>query len=93
MTTTRRIVGIVVAGTLAAGVGLIAAPAVQATTKFTNCTNLLKVYPHGISKSKAAADRAVRNGQHRPAVKPTVYADSYKTLDRDDDGSMCEQPA
>ena len=54
---------------------------------------MLKVYPHGISKDKKAADRAVRNGQNRPAVAPKVYADSYKSLDRDKDGSMCEQDA
>ena len=80
--------------TCALALGMVAvAPLANAiTTKFTICAKMLKVYPHGISKSKAAANRAVNNGQHRPAVRPGVYEDSYTTLDRDKGGSMCEQP-
>lgn len=92
MTSVKRLVGIISASSLALGLAVTAPPASAATTKFTSCDQVLKVYPHGISKTKAAADRAVRNGQHRPAVRPGVYEDSYKTLDRDKDGSMCEQP-
>jgi hypothetical protein len=51
-----------------------------------------KVYKYGISKSSKAQARAVREGMYRPPVKPQVYADSYKTLDRDKDGTMCEVP-
>jgi hypothetical protein len=66
--------------------------AVQATTKFTSCDQMHKVYKHGVAKDKRSQDRAVREGMYRPALKPTVYAASYKTLDRDKDGVMCEVP-
>jgi hypothetical protein len=89
---TRRGTALIAACALGLGLVAVAPPAGAATTKFTSCAKMLKVYPHGISKSTAAANRAVRNGQYRPAVRPTVYANSYKTLDRDKDGSMCEQP-
>lgn len=32
------------------------------------------------------------DGMYNPPVKPAVYRDSYKTLDRDKDGTMCEVP-
>jgi hypothetical protein len=84
---------VVLALALAAVLIGVASPASAATTKFTSCDQMHRVYPQGISKSKAAANRAVQNGQARPKVAPKVYADSYKTLDRDRDGSMCEVPA
>jgi hypothetical protein len=72
--------------------GLLIEPAAHAaTTKFRSCDAMLRVYAHGIAKDKKAADRAVANGQYRPVVAPKVYRDSYKSLDRDKDGSMCEQ--
>lgn len=89
---TRRGTALIAACALGFGMVAVAPPASATATKFTSCEKMLKVYPQGISKSKAAANRAVRNGQQRPAVRPTVYEDSYKTLDRDKDGSMCEQP-
>jgi len=64
--------------------------AAQAVTKFMSCEKMHVKYPKGISKSPSAASLAVQNGQLRPEVAPQVYADSYKTLDRDKDGSMRE---
>jgi hypothetical protein len=51
-----------------------------------------KVYPYGISKSSKAQARAIREGMYKPPVRAQVYEDSYKTLDRDKDGTMCEVP-
>lgn len=90
--TTGRGTALIATCSLVLGMVAVAPPANATTTKFTICAKMLKVYPHGISKSKAAANRAVNNGQYRPAVRPGAYDDSYKTLDRDKDGSMCEQP-
>ena len=90
MTTGRRIVGIAIAAALGLGLGF--APAQAATTKFTSCDKMHKVYPYGISKSSKAQARAVREGMYKPPVKAQVYEDSYKTLDRDKDGTMCEVP-
>ena len=83
----------IIAGTVIVVLVAGATPAHAATTKFTSCAKMLRVYPQGIAKDKKAADRAVKNGQYRPAVAPKVYRDSYKSLDRDHDGSMCEQDA
>lgn len=90
---TRR-AGVIAFAALCGALSLtvVAAPlSSAATTKFTSCEKMLKVYPYGIAKDGKAADRAYRNGQYRPKVAPQVYRDSYKSLDRDHDGSMCEQ--
>lgn len=63
-----------------------------APTRFTSCDALHKYYKYGISKDKQSQLRAVREGMYKPALQPRVYADSYKTLDRDKDGTMCEVP-
>ena len=90
MTTGRRIVSVAIACLVGFGLGL--APAHAATTKFTSCEKMHKVYPYGISKSSKAQARAVREGMFKPPVRAQVYEDSYKTLDRDKDGTMCEVP-
>ena len=90
MTTGRIAASIAIATAL--GLGLSIAPAQAATTKFTSCDKMHKVYKYGISKDKKAQARAVREGMYRPPVKAKVYANSYKTLDRDKDGTMCEVP-
>ena len=64
----------------------------EATTKFTSCDQMHKVFKYGIAKDKRSQERDVRACMYRPALKPTVYAASYKTLDRDKDGVMCEVP-
>lgn len=70
----------------------VASSASAAPTKFTSCASMYKYYKYGISKNKKAQKRAVKTGMHKPAVKAAVYRDSYKTLDRDRDGTMCEVP-
>lgn len=92
MTTGRSIVGIVAASSLALGLAVFAAPAAEARTTFTSCDQMHRTYQYGISKSVRAQSRAVRAGMYRPALRPRVYQDSYKTLDRDKDGTMCEVP-
>ncbi|MBU6146605.1 MAG: excalibur calcium-binding domain-containing protein [Actinomycetales bacterium] len=72
---------------------VLASPAGAATTRFTSCEKMHRVYEHGISKDAKAQSRAVREGMHKPVVMPKVYADSYKSLDRDKDGTMCEVPS
>jgi hypothetical protein len=90
----KRVVATVCAGVLlTAGVQIgVASSASAAPTKFTSCASMYKYYKHGISKNKKAQKRAVKAGMYKPAVKPAVYRDSYKTLDRDKDGTMCEVP-
>lgn len=88
----RRLVGVLVTTLLVAVLAPGAAPAGAATTRFTSCDAMHEVYAYGIAVSRAAATRAVSDGMYRPRVKPQVYADSYKTLDRDKDGVMCEVP-
>jgi hypothetical protein len=71
------------------GVGALPA---SATTRFTSCDQMHRVYKYGVAKDGRSQTRAVQQGMYRPALKPTVYASSYKTLDRDKDGVMCEVP-
>ena len=63
-----------------------------ASLKFTSCDQMHLVYKYGVATNKASQSRAVREGAHRPALKPLVYSASNKTLDRDKDGVMCEVP-
>ena len=64
----------------------------SAPTKFTSCDAMHKYYKYGISKDKSSQQKAVQTGMYKPSLQPRVYADSYKTLDRDKDGTMCEVP-
>jgi excalibur calcium-binding domain-containing protein len=85
----RSFAPLVVSAVALTGV-LAAAPADAAPPKrFANCTALTKVYPHGVAKSTAAANRQVRDGNGRPAVKSAVYAVNAGS-DRDKDGTACE---
>ena len=66
----------------------LAGPA-DAAAGFGNCTNMHKVYKHGVAKSKKAAAYQVKKGYGRPAVKPKVYSVN-SSMDRDKDGTACE---
>lgn len=90
----KRVAATACAGILlAAGIQVgLTSSASAAPTRFTSCASMYKYYKYGISMNKAAQQRAVRAGMYKPAVKPAVYRDSYKTLDRDKDGTMCEVP-
>ena len=68
------------------------APA-SATTHYANCTALHRDFKHGVSKSKAAAKKQVRQGYGLPAYgkhAKAVYAANKSNLDRDKDGTACE---
>ncbi len=68
------------------------APAHAAETKFKSCAQMHETYKYGIAKNKKAQRRAVKDGMYKPKVRKRVYKNSYKTLDRDKDGVMCEVP-
>lgn len=67
-------------------------PSASSSQKFTSCDQMHKVFKYGVAKDKKSQTRAVAEGMYRPSLKPKVYAASYKTLDRDKDGVMCEVP-
>ncbi len=72
----------------------VATPAEAAGRKFANCTELAKVYPHGVSKSAAAAQKQVRQGYGKPAhgkKARAVYHTNKGSMDRDKDGTACER--
>lgn len=88
----RNVLGILTASLLVA-VGL-AAPAYAtqaAAKKFTSCDGLLAEYANGVAKSKAAANKATKEGFARPRVSAALYKTNGSRLDRDNDGVMCEQ--
>ena len=90
----RRVIPGVCASMLAIGGMTIAfAPGANgAPTNFTSCDAMHNYYKYGISKDKKSQQKAVQAGMFKPSLQPRVYADSYKTLDRDKDGTMCEVP-
>ncbi|MFT3871047.1 MAG: excalibur calcium-binding domain-containing protein [Nocardioides sp.] len=72
----------------------LASPAEAAPGKYySSCDKLHKDYRHGVARSKAAANRAVRDGYGRPSTSRAakkVYARNHSRLDRDNDGTACE---
>jgi hypothetical protein len=69
-----------------------AAPA-HATTVYSSCAALHRVWPYGVAKSYAAGTYQVRHGHHRPASGPQaqkVYWANYRGRDADRDGTACE---
>lgn len=83
--------------TLAAPLSVIAVsgPSQAAGPKhYASCTKLAKDFKHGVSKSKKAALRQVRDGYGMPAYSKkakAVYWENHANLDRDDDGTACER--
>ena len=71
-----------------AGAPVSASPLV-ATKKFANCTELNKVYPGGVAKSKSVKNKGGVT-KKKPTVSPAVYSEN-KTKDRDGDGIACEK--
>lgn len=90
------VLAVAVAGSVAL-VGVEIGPSSAApAAKYRYCKNLLKDWPSGVAKNKTAANRAVREGFYRPASSAKarkVYRDHHSNLDRDDDGTACEQTA
>jgi hypothetical protein len=91
--TTKTLRGAVAALALGAPLFLVAAPADAAAPYFSSCDNLTHAWPNGVAKSRIAASRAVRDGYSRPATSRravAVYWENYRRLDRDRDGTACE---
>jgi hypothetical protein len=60
---------------------------------FRSCDALTAKWPNGVAKGPVAAAKAVRDGYSRPAttrLAQQVYWGNYTRLDRDRDGTACE---
>ena len=84
----RSAVGVLAAVAVTSLALSVSTPA-EAATKFANCTAMHRVYKHGVAKSTTAANKQVRDGYGRPAVRPKVYRANINS-DRDKDGTACE---
>jgi hypothetical protein len=92
---TIRRVALAVVGTALGTTVAIAVPASAAaephpTRVFASCAGVNAEYAGGVARTKAAADRVVRQGHLQPIVCPTAYAENRR-LDRDRDGVVCER--
>lgn len=77
--------------TLALGGAVVTAAPASAATKFGNCSQLNKSYPHGVGVS-GARDKV--SGSKRPVTNFTADSATYqlnKRLDRDNDKIACEK--
>jgi hypothetical protein len=84
---------LVAAGAITLSLGATSMAPAQAQTKYSNCTALHRDFKHGVARSKAAANRQVRDGYGRPAFgrhARDVYWANHANLDRDKDGTACE---
>ena len=71
-----------------------ATSAAAAGTYYSSCAKLTRVFPHGVSKSRKAALKQVRQGYAMPAYGKKArdtYARNSSRLDRDRDGTACER--
>ena len=57
--------------------------------KFSNCSQLNKVYPGGVAKSKSSKNKG-GSTNYSPTVNAKVYAEN-SSKDRDKDGIACEK--
>lgn len=89
----KKLIAAAAATIALAPLGLVASPADAAGRYFANCTALNHVWAHGVAKGPKAAAYQVRQGNSRPAYGPkarAVYWRNYTRLDRDRDGTACE---
>lgn len=87
----KSIAAIVVAlAVLAASLVVTAPPAAAAPKRYASCAKLRADFPKGVARTKAAAQRQVKAGFRRPAVKPVVYKKNRR-LDPDRDRTACEK--
>lgn len=56
--------------------------------KFRNCAALSKDYPTGVARSVSAANKALKAGFERPAVRKKIYQANIR-LDRKKSGAVC----
>jgi hypothetical protein len=61
----------------------------EAVTDYRNCDHMHRTYAHGVVRSDAVADRQVRTGHFRPAVRPKIYRVNDES-DSDKDGTARE---
>jgi hypothetical protein len=61
----------------------------QFERKFSNCTELNKVYPGGVAKNKKVKNKGGAT-KNMPAIKPSIYKKNA-SKDRDRDGIACER--
>lgn len=72
---------------------VVLSPAEAAAPSFRSCDALTAKWPNGVAKGPVAAAKAVRDGYSRPATTKLavqVYWTNYRSLDRDKDGTACE---
>lgn len=65
---------------------VLALPAGAEAATFKNCSALNKIYPNGVAKSAAAANKQKK----LPKVSKSIYSQHLK-MDRDKDGTICEK--
>jgi hypothetical protein len=69
-----------------------AAPPTAAAASFSNCTELNRVYHHGISNRHFTRHGWIRRGASgKGAYRPRLYKRVHTSLDRDDDHIACEK--
>jgi hypothetical protein len=69
--------------------GPVAASPVLFAKKFSNCTELNKVYPGGVAAAKSVKNQGGKT-KKTPTVNAKVYAEN-SGKDRDKDGIACEK--
>ncbi len=90
---TKTLRGAVAALALTIPLLSLAVPAEAAAPYFSSCGKLTQKWPNGVAKGPVAAAKAVRDGYSRPAITTLakqVYWGNYSRLDRDRDGTACE---
>jgi hypothetical protein len=88
MRTRKILLGLVATAAIATPLALAAAPANAAAPtprQYANCTEMHKVYTHGVARTLAAS----RHDGHGAPVRPVVYSMNSGS-DRDRDGVACE---
>ena len=93
MPMTKTFRGAVAALALTAPLLIVTTPAEAAAPSFRSCDALTAKWPKGVAKGPVAAAKAVRDGYSRPATTKLavqVYWQNHGSLDRDKDGTACE---
>lgn len=84
---------VVIASTITVAHAVTPGSAAAGGRYYSSCDDLHRDYAHGVAKSRAAANKQVRDGYGRPAYNSqarAVYRENHSRLDRDDDGTACE---
>lgn len=89
----HSIVALLASAAAVATLTLSAVAPASAQTSYSSCDKLHQAFQHGVSKSRAAAKKQVRDGYGLPAYgkhAKNVYWANHANLDRDEDGTACE---